>query len=628
LSGHTGGGAGPSGADGFPPIADYAVIGDSRTAALVSRDGSIDWLCLPRFDSPSVFAALLDRRRGGRFRVGPTAAAQVARRYVGDTNVLETSFTTAAGRVRLVDLMPVTDEERKGREPWPGHHVLRMVECLEGEVEVEVSCDPRPEYGRCSPGIIDRGPFGFRFEDRRQGLILRSDVPVAPAPGGPGLHGRERLRAGDIRWVSLLHEPEEPAIVPPHGEDARRRVELTLRWWEEWAGQCRYGGPFREHVVRSALTLKLLTYAPSGAVIAAPTTSLPEQPGGVRNWDYRYCWLRDASLTLRAFLELGLRAEGEAFFAWLLHSTRLSRPELQIFYTVHGETRVPEHELTHLDGYAGSRPVRVGNSASEQLQLDTYGEVLDSALRYVRAGGSLDRSSRKLLRQLGSVVVRRWREPDEGIWEVQNGPRQHTHSKVMAWVALDRLLKLHELGRVELEPAPLEAERSAIRAEVEARGYNERIGAYTHVLDGHELDASLLLLPIYGYSDAGEPRTRSTCERIFEQLGRGGGLLCRYTYDDGLPPGEGAFGIAGFWGVECRARMGQIERAEAELAELCSRSNDVGLFGEEIDPETGAALGNYPQAFTHVGLICAAKTLEALSGSAETRARSPGEGPR
>jgi GH15 family glucan-1,4-alpha-glucosidase len=591
-----------------PAISDYAIIGDCRSAALISRNGSLDWLCWPRFDSPSLFGALLDQAKGGRFAVRPVLPFVGERRYVPDTNILETTFRTSSGILRLTDLMPVCSEADKRRELWPQHQILRAVECLAGEVEVELVCDPRPDYARTTPRLRDRGALGIHYEHRDTVLVLRSDLPLALSTDGGGVRGRAVLRAGERRHVSLVFSQGEPAVIPPLGAPAERKIRMSVEWWKQWAGRCTYAGPHRAAVVRSALTLKLMAYAPSGAVVAAPTTSLPEQPGGTRNWDYRYCWLRDASLTLQALFDLGYPAEAEAFLGWLIHTTRISWPELQILYDVYGRADLKERQLDRLAGFGGARPVRVGNAAEGQLQLDVYGEVLDAVYQFVQRGGRLDRATARMLIGFGDTVCRRWREPDEGIWEVRAARRQHTYSKAMCWVALDRLLRLHAAGLLRAPAARLARERAAIGEEIERRGFDAGLQSYVSVLGGDTLDASLLQLGRYGYADPASPRMRGTLAAVHARLGRNG-LLYRYLEDDGLAPGEGAFGICSFWAVTAQALGGDRRGAGEVFEHLLDYANDVGLFAEEIDPASGAALGNFPQAFTHVGLIDAALTL-------------------
>jgi GH15 family glucan-1,4-alpha-glucosidase len=608
----------------YPPIEDYALIGDCRGAALVSRDGSLDWLCLPRFDSPSFFAALLDSERGGRFRIRPTGSFRAERRYLAGTNVLETVFAGPSGTVALRDLMPVASEKQKRASLTPEYEVLREVEGLTGEVELEIVYEPRPDYGRATARLTDRGPFGIWCQSGRAALVLRSEFPLALAPDGRAARSIVRVRAGEQRFFSLAYGEEAPAVVPALGEIARAKRERSIRWWREWAERRTYDGPYRDAVVRSALVLKLLAFAPSGAIVAAPTTSLPERLVGDANWDCRYCWLRDTAFTLRTLLALGCADEAETFLAWLLHATRLTRPELQVVYDVYGEARLPERELPHLSGYAGSRPVRVGNGAHDQVQLDVYGEVADAAARYADAGGRFDREAVRMLNGLGRTVCRCWREPDHGIWEGRAGRFHHTHSKVLCWVALDRLVELHERHGLRLDADRFRTERDTIRAEVEARGFNARLGSYTRLLDGDDLDASLLLLPLYGYVDAAHPRMTSTSARIHEKLAQGP-LIFRNeaATKQGSPSGEGAFGICGFWAVECRARGGDVAGATQAFEQLLGYANDVGLFAEEIDPDSGQALGNFPQAFTHVGLINAALTL-AECGEAAPAAAAEG----
>jgi GH15 family glucan-1,4-alpha-glucosidase len=599
-----------AGAASYPPIGDYALIGDCRAAGLVSRDGSLDWLCFPRFDSPSIFAALLDSEAGGRFRIRPVGPFRTERRYLPDTNVLESTFCTAEGTVVLRDLLPVAAEDAKRAELLPDHEVLRELEGLAGEVAVEVLYAPRPNYGRLWPTFERRGALGLWCAAGGATLVLRSELPLTVASDGHAVQGGARIRAGERKYLSLTYSQEAPAVLPPLAEAARRRRERSVAWWQAWAARCAYHGPYRAAVVRSALALKLLTYAPSGAVVAAPTTSLPEKLGGVRNWDYRYCWLRDTAFTLRALFALGYREEGEAFLGWILHATRLTWPALQVVYDVYGEAHLPEVELSHLAGYAESRPVRVGNDAHSQLQLDVYGEVLDAVARFARGGGRFDRDTARLLDGLGHTVCQRWREPDDGIWEGRSGRFHHTHSKALCWVALDRLLEMHAAGQIQVCADRFRAEQEAIRAGIEAHGYNPRLQTYTRTFDGDTLDASLLVLPLYGYVDGTHPRMRATCARIRERLGRDG-LVYRYQADtdDGLPSGEGAFGICSFWAAECLARGGDVAAASQVFERVIGYANDVGLLAEEIDPDSGAALGNFPQAFTHVGLINAALTL-------------------
>jgi GH15 family glucan-1,4-alpha-glucosidase len=594
----------------YPPIDDYALIGDCRSAGLVSRDGSLDWLCLPRFDSPSIFAAVLDVEKGGRFLVRPLGEFRTERRYLANTNVLETVFRTPTGACVLRDLMSVSSEEDKRAHLTPEHEVLRELEGLEGEVEIEILYAPRPDYGRVCPLLEERGALGLRCEIDGTSLTLRSEMPLELTDGDRSASGFARIRSGERKYLSLTYSMEAPAVVTLLGEIARGRIERTVRWWQEWANRCTYEGPYRDAVVRSALALKLMTYAPSGALVAAPTTSLPEAIGGVRNWDYRYCWLRDASFTLRALFTLGYREEAEAYIGWLLHATRLTWPELHVLYDVFGEAKLPERELPHLEGYAASRPVRIGNDAQGQLQLDVYGEVINGAARFLDRGGRVDRDTNRMLDGLGRTVCKRWREPDEGIWEGRSGRFHNTHSKVLCWVAIDRLIEMHEAGKLDVSVDLFRKERDEIRKEIETHGYNERIGSYTRTFDGEEMDASLLTLPLYDYIEGTNSRMRSTCARIHEKLATGE-LVHRYETgtDDGLPPGEGAFGLCSFWAVECVARGGNVEGATRTFEQLLAYANDVGLFAEEIDPDTGAALGNFPQAFTHIGLINAALTL-------------------
>jgi GH15 family glucan-1,4-alpha-glucosidase len=597
--------------NGYPPIGDYALVGDCGCAALVSRSGAVEWMCFPSFHGASLFAAMLDREKGGRFVARPVGESRIERRYVEGTNVLETTFTTPTGVLRLTDLMPVRELERQRDGLWPDHELLRELACVEGEVEVEVLYDPRFDYGRRRARLRNRGPHGLFHQEGRHVVVLRSDLPLEVAGDRSHARGRETLSAGERRHLALGHDYDEPAVLPLLGGPAGRRIREAVEYWRGWSGRCEYDGPFADAVRRSLLALKLLTFSPSGAVVAAPTTSLPETIGGERNWDYRYCWLRDASFTVRALFELGYRLEARAFVEWLLNAIGGRQSSPQIVYDVYGSTRVPERTLDHLEGYRGSRPVRVGNDARDQLQLDVYGEVVAAVHTLLgRQDGRIGHGRARLLRSLGDTVCDRWREPDNGIWEKRSGRRHHIYSKVMCWVALDRLLDLHDRGHLEVPVERFRDHRERIREEVERRGWNEELGSYVAVYDGEELDASLLLLPLYGYCDADSPRMRGTWRAVDDRLGAGA-LLYRYPpgSDDGLAGHEGTFGLCGFWAVELLAMMGRLDEARERMRRLLAYANDVGLYAEEIDAETGAALGNFPQAFTHVGLINAALTL-------------------
>jgi GH15 family glucan-1,4-alpha-glucosidase len=602
----------------YPPIADYAIIGDCRSAALISRDGSIDWLCVPRFDSPSVFGALLDSEHGGRLRVGPAGPATSTRRYIGASNVLESTFTTPDGVLQVTDAMPVADEGTKRRTLWPDHEILRGLRCLAGHVEVEVMFAPRPGYARAPVSLRTGLARTILCEYGPMAMALRSDVPLTIASDGRSASGRLTMAAGDRAMIGLSCADGLPIVFPADGEHAWQMLDDSVQWWEAWSRQLTYDWRYRDTVLRSALVLKLLTYAPSGAMVAAPTTSLPEKLGGLRNWDYRYCWLRDASLTLRALVDAGFAEEGEAFVSWILHATRLTQPRLQILYNVWGESELPERELSHLEGYDRSSPVRVGNDAAGQLQLDVYGEVVDAVFLYTEHGGTLDRTTADLLRGIGRTVCATWRQPDEGIWEPRSGRRQNTQSKVMCWVALDRLVMLYDQGHITGSIDGFAAERDAIRDEIETRGWNESLQTYTSTLDGETVDAVLLRMASSGYSNPRGPRMSSTVARIRKELGDRG-YLYRYLEADGLPPGEGAFVICSFWLVEALALEGRIDEATAEFERLVASANDLGLLAEQIDPASGVLLGNFPQAFSHIGLINAAETLAACSGEPQAQ---------
>ena len=591
-------------------IGSYALIGDCRAAALISRTGSIDWLCLPHLSSPSVFGALLDRERGGSFSIRPTVAFQIERRYVDDTNVLETTFHTADATVRVTDLMPLPS-----RDIGPMREILRIVEGVRGAMQVAIDLDPRPDYGRTPARSRSRGALGRCWQWSDSLLWLLSTLRLPAGDSGP-LHTNVVIRAHERHFLSLGYSSGEVGAWAPLGAYAEERLQRTLAWWRSWASACTYRGQYRDPVLRSALTLKLLTYVTSGAVVAAPTASLPETLAGDRNWDYRYCWLRDAALTMRVFTGLGYMEEGGRFLDWLLHTTRLTWPQLGVVYDIYGRTSIQECELDHWRGFANSRPVRIGNAASKQLQLDVYGSVLSAAADFVRAGGRLQRSEGRLLSGFGRTVCKQWTEPDHGIWEIRGARRHYTFSKMMCWIALHSLLALAKRETPGVKIDDSQRQMHAIDALVEGRGFNNSLSSYVALLDGNEADASLLLAACLGYRLPEHPRMRSTCDFILRRLSCND-LLYRYEPGfDGSTQPEGAFGICSFWAVDNLARRGDVAEARRLFEHLMRFANDVGLYGEEIDPQSGAALGNYPQAFTHVGLITAALALQ--QATAET----------
>lgn len=583
-------------------IRDYAVIGDGRTVALVGRDGGIDWLCLPDLDAPSVFAALLDADRGGSFQLSPDVPFEASRRYLPDTNVLETTFSTAVGVVRVTDAMTLP-AYRLG----PFRELVRRVDGLAGRVPMRWSVAPRFGYGASRTRIEWRGPFAVATSGGDAIAICPWGAGTAEATAGD-VHGRFETVAGSSACLALAAANGEPLVLSPR-TDVEARLDATAEFWRRWSSGLVYAGRWRDAVVRSALALKLLVFAPSGAIAAAPTTSLPEVIGGERNWDYRYSWIRDSSFILEALLQLGCHNEAHSFFWWFMHASRLTHPRLQVFYRLDGGAHAPERTLD-LGGYRDSRPVRVGNAAAGQLQLDTYGNLLDTALLYVERGYPIDRDTGKQLAEIADFVCTHWREPDAGIWEVRMPPKHFTHSKVMCWVALDRALKLAQSGRAPRGHAPdWQREANEIRAFVAEHCWSERHQSYVRFAGSDELDASLLLMPIMRYHTPDSPLLASTVDAIRSQLGRGP-LLYRYTGEDGLAGGEGAFLACSFWLAEALAILGRRDEAGRLLEDLLGLANDVGLYAEEIDFTSGDFLGNFPQGLVHLALISAAVVLD------------------
>jgi GH15 family glucan-1,4-alpha-glucosidase len=587
--------------DGYPAIADYAAIGDGRTVALVARDGSIDWLCLPDLDSPSVFAGLLDAERGGRFALEPEVPYAVERRYLPGTNVLQSTFSTDVGVVRVTDAMTLPT---RGLAPY--RELARRVEGIAGSVPMRWAVEPR-----------------FAYASANGRLALRAGVPVASAGRNAvaitswgageaevretGVLGRFRAAAGTSALLALSAAHEEPLVFPAR-DDVERRLADTAAEWERWTAGRDYGGPWPEAVLRSALVLKLLVYAPSGAIAAAATTSLPEELGGQRNWDYRYSWPRDAAFTLQALLALGCSPEADAFFSWLMHASQLTHPRLHVLYRLDGGSRAPERELA-LAGYRGSRPVRVGNGAATQTQLDLYGEVMQAATLYADARGGLDGDQGRRLAGIADHVCTSWSEPDAGIWEVRSVTRHFTQSKMMCWVALDGALRLAADGQVPAkQTARWERERERVRDFVETCCYSPVKRSYVRSAGEEAVDAALLVAVLAGYDDPRSERLLGTVDAISRELAAGP-FVYRYLGEDGVAGEDGAFLACSFWLVDALARQGRLDEAAALMEDLLGHANDVGLYAEEIDPRTGEFLGNFPQALVHLALINAAVSV-------------------
>ena len=593
------------------PIEQYGLIGDCQTAALVGLDGSIDWLCFPWFDSPACFAALLGNPQNGRWLLAPEEPpTEVRRRYRGDSLILETDYETESGAVTVVDFMPPRTAEPD---------LYRLVIGRRGSVRMRTELIIRFDYGSIVPWVqrVDRGIRAIAGPDA---LIL--ETPIELRGEDFTTVGSFSVSAGDEVCFMLMWYPSNES--PPPRSNVKQAIEYTESWWEKWSSKCNYEGPWREAVVRSLITLKSLTFAPTGGMVAAPTTSLPEKLGGVRNWDYRFCWVRDATFTLYSLLNSGYRSEAQEFRDWLLRAVAGDPADLQLMYSIFGVRRLPELELDWLSGYEGSRPVRTGNAAWNQFQLDVYGELMDmlhlcrrKELPQSEAGWQFERVVLRFLEEA-------WTRPDEGIWEVR-GPRRHfTHSKVMAWVAFDRAIKDVEIsGR----KGPVERWRR-IRAEIHQdvcqKGFNEQLGSFVQFYGADLLDASLLMVPLVGFLPADDPRVKGTVEAIERGLMRDG-FVYRHAcpeHVDGLPPGEASFIACSFWFVDNLILLGRREEATEMFERLLSIRNDLGLLSEEYDPTSNRLLGNFPQAFSHIGLVNSARSLAAHGGPAEDRPKS------
>jgi GH15 family glucan-1,4-alpha-glucosidase len=608
---------------GDKPIESYGLLSDRHAAALVAVDGSVDWLCLPRFDSPAVFAALLGGETdAGRWSIHPTAPAEVSRAYLDDTLVLRTRYITAGGELELTDALAVGTADDPHRLGADAPHVLiRQVACTAGSVRVAVEFQPRPEFGLVTPvvsgcegGVVARGGPAV--------LVLAGPIPLAAGEGGAA--GTVSVHAGQVLRFALQWAPLSAPVPRPWDQsEIADKLEATIAAWRGWsAAHQSYQGPWQDLVHHSGRVLQGLTYQPTGAIVAAPTTSLPETVGGERNWDYRYTWIRDATFTMDALWVAACPDEAHEFFAFMTSAAATLRPQahLQIMYGVGGEHDLTEHTLPHLPGWRGSRPVRVGNAAWAQAQLDVYGELLATAARFHDQLPDGDAALRAFLISLADTAARVWQQPDHGIWEIRGRPRHFLHSKLMCWVALDRAVALADrLEAADRTPAWKSA-RDQIRHAIEQQGWNQATGAYTQSFGATALDAAALTIPIVGFAAGDDPRVLATIEAVAEQLTDQRGLVHRYdtgTGVDGLAGSEGAFLLCTFWLARARALAGQLTQAKQVFERAAACANDLGLLSEQADPHTGALLGNFPQAFSHIGLVNAAYTISLAEQGAD-----------
>jgi GH15 family glucan-1,4-alpha-glucosidase len=607
----------------YQPIEHYGVIGNLRTAALVGMDGSVDWLCLPRFDSPSVFAAILDDQKGGRFRIAPPSCDDLRQKqfYWPDTNILITRFLHPDGIAEVEDYMPIG-----GR----ADQVVRRVRIVRGQMPLRLECRPAFDYARAKHETT-LTEHGVRFDGPGLSLGLAASVPLAQ--DGDGVAADIRLAEGQSATVVLrLLQPDDHIGRCPHPGEAEERFRDTVNFWRRWLSKCTYHGRWREIVQRSALVLKLLTFEPTGAIVAAPTTSLPELIGGGRNWDYRFTWVRDAAFTLYALMRIGFTEEATNFADWLKARWREGESAndgpLQLMYGIDGRSELTEEDLTHLDGYRGSRPVRIGNAAYSQLQLDIYGELMDSVYLHNKYAAPVGYDGWRHLRKLVNWVCENWNRPDEGVWEVRSGRQHFVYSKFMSWVAIDRGLRLADKRSFSADRTRWLAARDAIYEEVMEKGWDSKRGAFVQAYGSDALDASALLMPLVFFMAPNDPRMMATVDAIRKPLSKGGlgtdGLIYRYDprlSPDGLKGDEGTFNMCTFWLVEALTRAGRTDPARLDDARLLFEqmlgyANHLGLYGEQTGP-SGEALGNFPQAFTHLALISAAFNLDrALGGHA------------
>ncbi len=590
----------------YLPIRDYGIIGDLHSCALVGRLGSIDWMCVPRFDSPSVFGRILDADNGGSMWVEVEGGfIPDSRRYLPGTNILETTLSSPRGRLRVTDFMVVREQVKTLEHD---HVLVRMLEAPDSDLTASVHVDARWDYGRVAPDEKVTGPDDSCLELEQGELHMHFDGPSPWRRRGRTFIQRLELKQGEAQAIVVRYDGDRTY---EHGTDAAQMLAETRKYWEDWIGRCNYDGPYLDLVLRSALTLKLLIYAPEGSIVAAPTTSLPEWIGGSRNWDYRFTWLRDSAFLVYALQLLGYYDECSAFMAWLGRVHHEHPKHWQTMYGIDGRTELPELELSALEGYRRSRPVRVGNGAADQLQMDIYGETMDSVYLHLRYGKIEAPGVREGLRDMLEHVAESWDQPDNGIWEVRGGQRHFLYSKLQCWVALDRGLMLAKQLKI---PMPKRQEliwtREEIRHTILTRGWSEKLGSFRQALDEDALDATALMIPMLNFLPPMDPRVRQTVETIRRDLTDESGFVYRYRRDDGLGSSEGTFLLCSFWLVNDLAMQRQLGPARDLFERLTAHGNDLGLFSEELDPKSGELLGNFPQAFTHLAIINAAAHIE------------------
>jgi GH15 family glucan-1,4-alpha-glucosidase len=591
----------------YHPISGYGAIGNLRTVALVARDGSVDWLCFPEMDSPSVFAAILDDARGGRFRVRRAGFGMGEQEYLRDTNVLITRFPGDGGSLTVTDFFPLEGNIRGGGASSAPAELHRVLHCEGGEVEVEVEWSPRFDYARVLPGLEPTGS-GWMAEAGDAGSLRLDGLPegeVYDDGAGPALRARFTLRDGERRVLVARWAGERGSV---RSEDSLQALERTCATWRGWLHDParthtrEWAGSWEPLLTRSELALKLVTHAETGAIAAAPTTSLPETIGGVRNWDYRYTWIRDAALTVQALIALDHPEEATEFLLWAERAAAANGDRVQIMYGLRGETELDEHELPHLEGYRRSAPVRIGNGAAKQLQLDVYGELLDSGYELMRRGIPLERDLTDLLVRCANEAAGGWERPDEGIWEVRSDAQHFTYSKLMSWVALDRAIHMAERFGLEGDVALWRRERERICQAILEHGFDREKGSFTQTFGAPELDASSLQIPLYELLPFQDPRIQGTIDQTLRELTENG-MVYRYVADDGLPGKEGTFVLCTYWLVDCLALSRRLDEAWEIFEGMTGRANHLGLLSEQVDASTGELLGNFPQAFSHIGMI-------------------------